>query len=99
VAAKIFNFVSEIRTGGTVILAGDVGGTKCNLALFAEKNGTLTPVFRKRFASKEFAQFDLIVKEFARLAANLAAEDLFDLGFFVSTMSLSGSGFFYQEAA
>jgi len=52
-----------------VILAGDVGGTKCNLALFSEKDGKLTPVFRQRFASKEFAQFDLIVKEFTREAA------------------------------
>jgi glucokinase len=52
-----------------VILAGDVGGTKCNLALFSEKDGQLTPVFNQRFASKEFAQFDLIVKEFSRLAA------------------------------
>ncbi len=52
-----------------MILAGDVGGTKCNLALFSEKDGKLTPVFRQRFASKEFAQFDLIVKEFSRLAA------------------------------
>ncbi|MGH9677856.1 MAG: glucokinase, partial [Candidatus Acidiferrum sp.] len=51
-----------------VILAGDVGGTKCNLALFSEKDGKLTPVFRQRFASKEFAQLDLIVKEFARQA-------------------------------
>jgi glucokinase len=52
-----------------VILAGDVGGTKCNLALFAEKNGKLEVVFRERFASKEFAQFDLIIKEFSRRAA------------------------------
>jgi glucokinase len=52
-----------------VILAGDVGGTKCNLALFSEKGGKLTSVFRQRFASKEFAKFDLIVKEFSRLAA------------------------------
>src|SRR5882757_11470974 len=43
---------------GHLILAGDVGGTKCNLALFSEKGGTLTPVFRQRFASKEFAQFE-----------------------------------------
>jgi len=35
-----------------VILAGDVGGTKCNLALFSEKGGTLTPVFKQRFASQ-----------------------------------------------
>jgi glucokinase len=53
-----------------VILAGDVGGTKCNLALFSEKNGKLTTVFKQRFASKEFASFDLIVKEFSRQAAS-----------------------------
>ncbi len=52
-----------------MILAGDVGGTKCNLALFAEKNGKLEFVFRERFASKEFAQFDLIIREFTRRAA------------------------------
>lgn len=52
-----------------MILAGDVGGTKCNLALFGEKNGKLEVVFRERFASKEFAQFDLIIREFSRRAA------------------------------
>lgn len=52
-----------------MILAGDVGGTKCNLALFAEKNGKLEFVFRERFASKAFAKFDLIIREFLRRAA------------------------------
>jgi glucokinase len=52
-----------------MILAGDVGGTKCNLALFAEENGVLIEVFRERFASKAFANFDLIAKEFASHAA------------------------------
>jgi glucokinase len=51
-----------------VILAGDVGGTKCNLALFAENVGELQVVFRQRFPSKEFAHFDVLVKEFARQA-------------------------------
>jgi glucokinase len=58
-----------------VILAGDVGGTKCNLALFAEKNGKLEFVFRERFASKEFAQFDLIIREFGRRAAPYLGHD------------------------
>jgi glucokinase len=58
-----------------VILAGDVGGTKCNLALFSEKDGKLEVVFRQRFASKGFAQFDLIVKEFSRQAAPFLAKD------------------------
>jgi glucokinase len=61
--------------GGKVILAGDVGGTKCNLALFSEKNGKLTTVFKERFASKSFAQFDLIVKEFSRQAASHLSSD------------------------
>ena len=53
-----------------MILAGDVGGTKCNLALLSRKNGKLEIVFRQRFASKEFSSFDLIVKEFSRQAAS-----------------------------
>lgn len=52
-----------------MILAGDVGGTKCNLALFSENGGKLSAIFKQRFASKGFAQFDLIVREFARQAA------------------------------
>lgn len=52
-----------------MIIAGDVGGTKCNLALFSEKNGKLDVVFRQRFASKDFAKFDLIIKEFTHQAS------------------------------
>src|ERR1700741_4272505 len=53
----------KIQREISVIIAGDVGGTKCNLALFAESNGNLVSVFKERFASKDFAQFDLIVCE------------------------------------
>ena len=65
-----------------MILAGDVGGTKCNLALFHEQDGKLTPVFKQRFRSKDFAQFDLIAKEFARQAAShLSGEKILAAGF------------------
>jgi glucokinase len=68
-----------------VILAGDVGGTKCNLALFSERNGRLTTVLTQRFASKEFASFDLIVKEFSRQAASyLSADRVVSAGFGVA---------------
>jgi len=68
-----------------VILAGDVGGTKCNLALFAEKKGKLEFVFRERFASKEFAQFDFIIREFVRRAApHLGNEKIRAAGFGVA---------------
>lgn len=68
-----------------MILAGDVGGTKCNLALFAENNGKLEFVFRERFASKEFAQFDFIIREFGRRAApHLGKEKIRAAGFGVA---------------
>src|SRR6266850_839223 len=77
--------------GELVILAGDVGGTKCNLALFSEKGGTLTPVFKQRFASKEFAQFDLIVKEFTRQAADhLGGERITAAGFGIAGPVING---------
>jgi glucokinase len=53
-----------------VILAGDVGGTKCNLALFAAKNGKLTPVVQQRFPSKDYAQFDVLIAEFLQQSAS-----------------------------
>jgi glucokinase len=68
-----------------VILAGDVGGTKCNIALFAEKDGKLHVVFKQRFASKDFARFDLIIKEFTRQAApHLTDENVRAAGFGVA---------------
>src|SRR6202011_6243030 len=83
----------EIETGEQVILAGDVGGTKCNLALFSEKGGKLTTVFRQRFASKEFAQFDRIVKEFSRQAApHLSADGVVAAGFGVAGPGGKGGG-------
>ena len=74
-----------------MILAGDVGGTKCNLALFTEKDGKLTLVFSQRFASKEFAQFDLIVKEFARVAApHLGNDKIYAAGFGIAGPVING---------
>ena len=68
-----------------MILAGDVGGTKCNLALFSEKSGKLDVVFRQRFASKDFAKFDLIIKEFIRQATpHLNGEKIRAAGFGVA---------------
>jgi len=49
-----------------VILAGDVGGTKCNLALFDTRQGTLRRVAHCRFPSKDYPHFEEIVSEFTR---------------------------------
>lgn len=58
-----------------MILGGDVGGTKCNLALLAETEGKLRPVVARRFASKDYANFDLIVTDFVQQAATQLGEE------------------------
>ncbi len=57
-----------------MILAGDVGGTKCNLAVFEARLGTLRRVLYRRFDSKNYAHFEEIVTEFAeQVGENRAA--------------------------
>jgi glucokinase len=58
-----------------MILAGDVGGTKCNLALFTAQNGRLRAVFEQRFASKDYPRFDDVVVDFVRQTAEYCASD------------------------
>ena len=47
-----------------MILAGDVGGTKVNLALYDFVNGNLQHVRDKRFWAKDYSGLEEIVKEF-----------------------------------
>jgi glucokinase len=47
-----------------VILAGDVGGTKCNLAIFDQLPGALVERGSRRFASRDYARFEDVVAEF-----------------------------------
>lgn len=47
-----------------MILAGDVGGTKSNLGLFDAQTGKLVRTVHKRYASKEHAGLEEIVRDF-----------------------------------
>src|SRR5437868_11998508 len=47
-----------------MILAGDVGGTKVHLALYAFQGGKLQPVRDARFPAHEFASLDAVVEKF-----------------------------------
>ncbi len=49
-----------------MILAGDVGGTKVNLALFHENEGTLTPVVERSYASREYPDLTRILQHFLK---------------------------------
>jgi glucokinase len=47
-----------------MILAGDVGGTKCNLAVFEEHGASLNLVFKRRYATNEFASLEELIEKF-----------------------------------
>jgi len=53
----------------TLILAGDIGGTKCNLVLCREEGTTLRPVFRRKLATRDYPGFESLVTDFQRQAA------------------------------
>lgn len=48
-----------------MILAGDIGGTKTNLALYALVDGKLEVQFQQQFASQAFATFEEVIDAFA----------------------------------
>lgn len=48
-----------------MILAGDIGGTKTNLGLFEERQGTLAKVTDKRYPSRDHKGLEEIVADFA----------------------------------
>jgi glucokinase len=53
-----------------MILAGDIGGTKCNLAIFREDAaGGLQPVFQRRYSTHDFSCFEDVIQRFCRQAA------------------------------
>ena len=51
-----------------MILAGDVGGTKCNLVLFLREGLTLRSVFQRRLATLDYAGFEDLVEHFLKQA-------------------------------
>lgn len=56
-----------------MILAGDVGGTKVDLALFQFVEGTLNTVREKRYPARHYSGLEQIVKEFLGADAPSAA--------------------------
>lgn len=57
-----------------MILAGDIGGTKTNLALFTDVGGHLEPEQSRSFPSRQYGSLEAIVEEFRREnPANLTA--------------------------
>lgn len=52
-----------------MILAGDIGGTKVNLALYERKNNELQIIMQKQFVSKNYDKFSHLIDEFKQLTS------------------------------
>ena len=57
-----------------MILAGDVGGTKCNLALYQVRGEQYEQIAIRRYESRNFSSFDAIVAKFLGETQNEAKE-------------------------
>ncbi len=57
-----------------MILAGDIGGTKTNLALFRVVNGTLEVEVQQQFASREFSSLSDVIAAFKKESAMAAID-------------------------
>jgi glucokinase len=49
-----------------MILAGDIGGTKCNLGLYEIRSEKLHRIARRRYESREFPAFETLIEKFLR---------------------------------
>jgi glucokinase len=78
-----------------MILAGDVGGTKCNLGLFAKDGPRLRSVFQHRFATRDYAGFEDLIGDFLERAAgpdkNSRAQEIEAAGFGLAGVVVDGS--------
>jgi glucokinase len=77
-----------------MILAGDVGGTKCNLGLFLKEGRALRSVFQRRLATRDYAGFEDLVEDFLKQAiaadANAKAPAIDAAGFGVAGVVAGG---------
>ena len=92
--AIIWPRVSGFRGGRHLILGGDIGGTKCNLAVFQEVEGTiLQPVFQRRYATRDFSRFEDLIVQFLRQAeqgAKIGGQRITAAGFGVAGAVVEG---------
>lgn len=51
-----------------MILAGDIGGTKCKLGLFLREGSALRSVYQLRLATRDYAEFEVLVEDFLKQA-------------------------------
>ena len=78
-----------------MILAGDVGGTKCSLGLFSKNGPGLRSVFQHRFATRDYSGFEDLIGDFLERAAgpnkNSHIQEVEAAGFGLAGVVVDGS--------
>jgi len=78
-----------------MILAGDVGGTKCSLGLFAKNGPALRSVFQRRVATRDYSGFEDLIGDFLARAAgangSAIGEEIEAAGFGLAGVVVDGS--------
>src|SRR6266852_3763859 len=74
-----------------MILAGDVGGTKCNLALYDVRGEEYQQIAKCRYESRKFSTFDAIITKFLSDIPSLHVVLLNDLEATAHSLALLGS--------
>ena len=78
-----------------MILAGDVGGTKCSLGLFAKNGRALRSVFQRRLATRDYSGFEDLIGDFLERAAgpnkNAREQEIEAAGFGLAGVVVDGS--------
>ncbi len=73
-----------------MILGGDVGGTKCNLALFDAGSGALVEGTSRRYPSGDYARFEDVVAKFVSTVAQPSGAKITSAGFGVAGPAVDG---------
>src|SRR6202049_2660743 len=78
-----------------MILAGDVGGTKCSLGLFEKQGFGLRSVFQHRFATRDYSGFEDLIGDFLERAAgangSASGQEIEAAGFGLAGVVVDGS--------
>lgn len=74
-----------------MIISGDIGGTKCNLAAYDELRGKLVRVAQHRYSTREFSSFEQLIETFSQYAfASLGPKEVAAAGFGVPGTVVDG---------
>jgi glucokinase len=73
----------------TMILAGDVGGTKCNFALFIKEGLSLRPIFQRRLETRNYNGFENLIEDFLA-QAKVSSENVLQQGVDAAGFGLAG---------